>query len=180
MLLTYKEAIKKENGRYGLTKAVKNKRIKRVARNLYSTNKNETLLDATATLFPKAIITGESALYYHGLIDKPPDYIDLASKRGGTKISNPAFHQTFIPLDWLEVGREKITYDGAKLNIYNLERMLLELMRNRNKLPYDIYKEAIVSYRKIADKIDIYKLEDYANEIPRGQHYLKQVLERVF
>lgn len=70
--------------------------------------------------------------------------------------------------------------DGARVAVYDKERMLLELMRTRNKLPYDLYREAVQSYRREANDLDIYKLQDYAEAIPRGNAYLDRAMEEVF
>ena len=66
--------------------------------------------------------------------------------------------------------------DGIDFPAYDLERMLLELMRSRNKLPYDLYKEAVLSFRNRSDKMDIYKLQDYAEAIPHGEAHLERAL----
>ncbi len=39
------------------------------------------------------------------------------------------------------LGKTEIDYEGIKINIYDKERMLINLDRNKNKLGYDLYKE---------------------------------------
>lgn len=180
MLLTYKEANAQSGGQYGLRQAIKSGEIRHLARNLYATEASDSTLGSLGKLYPDAVVTGPTALYLHNLIDLPPERIDVAAKRGGTKITNPALRPSYIPEDWLQVGSTTIIHDGTKVRVFDLERMLLELMRSRNKLPYDIYREAVGSYRRLADKLDMYKLEEYAKRIPRGGSYLNRVLEEVF
>ena len=180
MLLTYQEAADKKGGRNGLNKALESGELHRIARNLYANTDNISSLASISKLYPNAIITGLTALYLHGLTDVPPEKIDLVTKRGGTKISKPQIRQTYIPDDWINIGASYIHQDGIKIRAYDLERMLLELMRSRNKIPRDLYKEAVNSYRRRADELNIYKLEDYANRIPRGHAYLNRALEEVF
>ncbi|WP_165061921.1 hypothetical protein [Adlercreutzia sp. ZJ154] len=180
MLLTYKEANAQSGGQYGLRQAVKSGKIRHLARNLYATEASDSILGSLAKLYPDAIVTGSTALYLHDLIDLPPESIDVVTKRGGTKITNPAIRQSYIPQEWLQVGATTITYDGVEVNVFDLERTLLELMRSRNKLPYKIYREAVNSYRKLINRLDVYKLEEYADLIPRGQSYFNRVLEEVF
>lgn len=110
----------------------------------------------------------------------PPDRIDLATKRGGTKISDAAVRQHFIPEGWLGVGRSTVSVDGTELAAYDPERMLLELMRSRNKLPYDLYREAVASFRRRSERLDIYRLQDYAEAIPHGEAHLERAMEEVF
>lgn len=180
VILTYQEAKKKHGSRYGVDQALNRGELRHIGRNLYSTDDDDEQLKAVLKLYPDAIATGQTALYLHGLIDLPPDLFDLASKRGGTKIASDAVRQTFIPEGWLGLGATAIVHDGTSIRIYDLERMLLEVMRSRNKLPYDIYREAIGSYRRLAENLDIYKLEAYADAMPRGQSYLNRALEEVF
>ena len=129
---------------------------------------------------PGGILTGQTALYAHGLVTAPPDRIDLATKRGGTKIRDAAVRQHFIPEGWLGVGRSTVSVDGTELAAYDPERMLLELMRSRNKLPYDLYREAVASFRRRSERLDIYRLQDYAEAIPHGEAHLERAMEEVF
>lgn len=60
------------------------------------------------------------------------------------------------------MGQIKMPYHNTEICIYNLERMLIELVRFRGKLPFDYYKEIIGSYRNRVETMDIVKAEDYA------------------
>jgi hypothetical protein len=88
--------------------------------------------------------------------------------------------QHFIPEGWLGVGRSTVSVDGTELAVYDPERMLLELMRSRNKLPYDLYREAVASFRRRSERLDIYRLQDYAEAIPHGEAHLERAMEEVF
>ncbi len=88
--------------------------------------------------------------------------------------------QHFIPEGWLGVGRSTVSVDGTELAVYDPERMLLELMRSRNKLPFDLYREAVASFRRRSERLDIYRLQDYAEAIPHGEAHLERAMEEVF
>ena len=47
------------------------------------------------------------------------------------------------------MGKTKMNYDGVDIVIYDKERLLVELIRNKRKFSFDFYKEIIASYRKI-------------------------------
>lgn len=179
-MLTYQEALAEAGSRHRLRKMLETGELHKHSRNLYCRKSDRpSALAAIFKRYPRSIATGMTALYLHGLVDMPPDLVDIATKRGGTKISDPAIRQHFIPDEWLDVGSSHVMHDGESMPAYDRERMLLELMRSRNKIPYDIYREAVRSYRKAADSLDIYKLEDYARLIPRGESYLERALEEV-
>ena len=168
MVITYREALAELGSRYRVRKAVSEGTLHPVGRGMYSTNRDEDALAVIAKRYPGGILTGQTALYAHGLVTAPPDRIDLATKRGGTKIRDAAVRQHFIPEGWLGVGRSTVSVDGTELAAYDPERMLLELMRSRNKLPYDLYREAVASFRRRSERLDIYRLQDYAEAIPQG------------
>ena len=46
--------------------------------------------------------------------------------------------------------------------------MLIELLRYKNKMPYDYYKEVLHSFRKILPKLDMQAIQDYAYEAPKS------------
>ena len=46
--------------------------------------------------------------------------------------------------------------------------MLVELLRNKNKLPFDYYKEVLLNYREIVHDLDIRAVQDYAVAVPKS------------
>ena len=50
------------------------------------------------------------------------------------------------------------------------ERMLIELIRNKNTIPFDYYKEIINNYREIEDEIDMSLLADYLESFTNGKN----------
>lgn len=46
-----------------------------------------------------------------------------------------------------------------EIKIYSKERMLIEVVRNKSKLPYDCYKEIIGRYRKLVNEMDIQEVQ---------------------
>lgn len=59
------------------------------------------------------------------------------------------------------LGKTNIEYEGVSINIYDKERLLIDLARNKNKIGYDLYKEIITNYRNISDSLNIRKIEEY-------------------
>ena len=58
--------------------------------------------------------------------------------------------------------------DGDIINIYNRERLLVELLRHKSKLPFDYYKEILLNYRDIISGLDIRLIQDYIYEVPKS------------
>jgi hypothetical protein len=62
-----------------------------------------------------------------------------------------------------DLGKTTLLYHNTELPIYCRERLLVDLIRSKFKLPFDYYKELIGSYRRIVDELDFFAIEDYAN-----------------
>ena len=90
--------------------------------------------------YPKAVVTMKSAFSFYGLTDVIPDECDLATTRDAAKIKDKRVKQYFVSDDFFEEGIEIADYKGYDIRIYNRERMLIELVRYKSKLPFDYYK----------------------------------------
>ena len=77
--------------------------------------------------------------------------------------------QIFENSGQLELGADSIARGGANIYMYNKERMLIELLRNKNKLPFDYYKEILNNYRKIIEDLDIQLIQDMAYKLPKSE-----------
>ena len=104
--------------------------------------------------YPNAILTLDSAFYYHGLTDVISDKYILNTGRNASKIRNKKIKQYFCSEDLLDIGKTQMDHQGVDIRIYDLERLMIELIKYRSKLPYDYYKEIVRSYRERVYDID--------------------------
>ena len=74
-----------------------------------------------------------------------------------------------------DMGKTKMNYDGVDIVIYDKERLLVELIRNKRKFSFDLYKELIVNYRKIVHELDMILVAEYAYELPKS-HMVMETL----
>ena len=58
--------------------------------------------------------------------------------------------------------------------------MLIEAVRNKNKMPYDYYKEIIAHYRENIDELDIQTIQEYAEIFPRSRVITERLRSEVF
>jgi hypothetical protein len=150
-----------------------------IKRNLYSTERHMGSLAEVAKLYPTAIITGLTAFYIHGLTNMVPDAIDLATKRNATRISDPEVKQHFVAKDLIEIGVTTVDYDGTVVRAYDLEAMLFYLLHYGNKMPFDLFKEVIRSYRRHTDELDFGKLQRYSRLLPGGRRNLERMIKEI-
>lgn len=180
MLFTYKELLVQYKSQYNISKLLLAGQLFKIDDKLYSDTENVSKLAILSKRYPETIITMNSAFYYHSLTDDIPTKCHLVSKRNGTKIKDSYVVQTFESADTFSLGKQSLEIRDAIVNIYSKERMLIELIRNKNKLPFDYYKELISSYRRIIDDLDISQVEEYAFSIYRGEYILNTIQMEVF
>jgi hypothetical protein len=73
------------------------------------------------------------------------------------------------------MGKTTIEYDGVDITIYNEERLLIELIRNKRKFSFDLYKEIISNYRKLIHKMDMTQIMEYAYELPKTNMVMETI-----
>ena len=180
MLYFHKELIKKLKSDYQIQKAVSNKKYYKIEKGLYSDKEFVNPLEIILKKYPNAIFTSDSAYYYYDLTDVIPDYFYLATKRTDSRINDKNVKQIFIPNELFDFGKTQIEIENIIINIYNEERMLVELIRKKNILPFDYYKELITNYRKKSDKLDIYKIQEYISYYKNESALIDTLMREVF
>lgn len=180
MIYTHRELKDKGMSNYNINKKVENKELYKIENGLYSDTEKYNQLEYIVKKYPNSIFTSESAFFYLGLTDYIPSKYFLATKHNAKKIENDKIEQIFMANHFFETGKSEMNYNNVKINIYNKERMLIELIRNKNTIPFDYYKEIISNYREIADEIDMSLLADYLDCFTNGKRIFEIIHREVF
>ena len=180
MIYTYKECIEKYKTDYEIRKLLATGDLKRVARGVYSDESYESDLAIVSKRYPYAVFTMHSAFYYHSLTDTIPRAYYLMTDKNSTKIKDKRVCQFFDNYDSLTIGVEKRNYNGTEIRIFNRERMLVELIRNKKKLSFDYYKEIIANYRNLVYELDVQAVQEYAMQLPKTKLVLEALQLEVF
>lgn len=175
MVLTYKECIDKYGSDYLLKKNISEGKIFQKEKGIYSEKQSCSEIEIITAKYPQAVFTGESAFYYHSLTDVIPDYYYIATKRNDTRFNDRRVRQRFMLNELYDMGVQMFNYNNIYIKIYSIERMLIELMRFRNKLPFDYYKEIINNYRNRVNEMDFGKVEDYSEKFRNGDHLMDMI-----
>ena len=175
MLLTYQECLEKYGSDYQMKKEIRSGNLFMKEKGIYSTIRNVSEIEVIMLKYPRAICTGRSAFYYHSLADVIPDHYYLATKRTDTRINDSRIVQSFIKDDIFDAGITEIKYNNSTVRIYDIERMLVELMRFKTKLPMDYYKEIVRNYRNLSFELDFGLVEEYASMFKDGSMLMKMV-----
>ena len=180
MILLYKELMNKYKSDYKIKKLIDEGKIIKVEKGIYSDNGNVNYLEILTKKYPDAVFTMNSAFYYHNLTDVIPDKEYLAIKRDSTKISDDRIKVIYYQDKFFDIGKTTIKVNGAEINIYDKERMLIELIRNEKSMGFDYYKEIINNYREIKDELNIKKISEYISKYAIEDYLYDVIMKEVF
>jgi predicted transcriptional regulator of viral defense system len=180
MIFTYNELLLRYKSAYQIEKAVRNCEIYKIEKGIYSDISNVHHLEVIMKKYSYGIFTSYSAYYYHNLTDVIPNKMYLATNRNATTINSDKIQQIRMKDELYNLGKTEIEYEGIKINIYDKERMLIDLARNKNQIGYDLYKEIIANYRKQVSSLDTQKIEEYLQYFVNGDKIFEIIQDEVF
>ena len=177
MIFSYRECLEKYGTDYKIKKNIQEGKLFMKEKGLYSDERYVPELMIISKKYPSAILTLNSAFYYHGLTDTIPNVYHIATPKNARKISDARIKQFYENSEAFNMGKTTINYDGVNVAVYDKERLLVELIRNRNKFPFDFYKEVINNYRKIIHELDIAVIAEYSYQLPKT-NMVMEILRR--
>ena len=175
MLLTYSQCRNQFGTDYRIQNLLKSEKLFKIHEGIYSTDKYSSTYEFISLKYPDAIFTMDSAFYAHGLTDEIPDIYHLATRREATRIKDERIKQYFMKDNIFELGKTEIEFQGENIKVYNQERMLIELIRNKSKIPLDNYKEIIGNYRNRVNEMDFGKISEYAEHFKMNQTIMNTI-----
>jgi len=113
---------------------------------------------------PNGVISHDEALYYYGLIDREPinHTITVYSGYNATRLIKSRYKVYYTNRSLFNLGKTEITDNfGNKLPMYDLERTIVDLIRNRNQFEIQDFSSALKNYVKRTDK-NLARLVNYA------------------
>jgi len=161
MVYSYKDLLIELGSRASIEKALKNRELFRLKNGIYSDNDMIDPIVIISKKYTNAIITMDSAFYYYNLTDVIPQKVHVATSRNARKINDQEVEQYYLTDNILNQGKTQVEVQGVLVNMYDKERLLIELIRKRASIPFDYYKEIIDNYRKISYELDMSKIEEY-------------------
>ncbi len=127
---------------------------------------------------PKGIVSHDDALYYYDLIDREPyiHSITIYSGYNPTTLTNSGYKVYTVKKDLLDLGKTEVTnYFGHKIPMYDLDRTICDLVRNRSNFEIQDFNTAIKSYAQRNDK-NLNQLIAYAKAF-RIEKIIRQYME---
>ena len=155
-----------ENGipRWFLSEMVKQGKLKKISRGMYI---NKTGVYDEYYVFQShhksSIFSYSNALYFHDLTDKIPSKIEVTVYQGYNAHrfdKNTTTHYVKKEIHKLGVIEIESPY-GNKINVYDIERCMCDLVKSRKVIESEVFKMAFQTYVRRVDK-DMIKLFKYA------------------
>lgn len=113
--------------------------------------------------YKSGIFSHNTALYFYDLTDRTPFELDMTFA-SNIRVSNYMLAPHYISKEKLEIGLiTKKLEDGTSIRIYNMERTICDIIRDRNKIDSQIFNTALKEYMKRNDK-NLNLLYEYAKE----------------
>lgn len=174
MIFLYKDLTRKGLSDYQIKQKVKSNELYMIKKGVYSTTPDYNYLEYISKKHPNAVYTLTTACYCYGLIKKNKAPYYIATKQKDRKIHDDDIKQIFMTTSLYDLGISKITYHNFNILIYDLERLLVEIVRNKPSIDYDEYQEIINSYRRISKLLNRNKLNMYISNFKD-----KKIIERI-
>jgi len=180
MIYSYVACMDKYGTDYNLKKAIDCGKLFQIEKGIYADKGRIPELELVMFKYPNAILTLDSAFYYHGLTDVIPDKYILNTGRNASKIRDKRIKQYFCSENLLDIGKTQMDHQGVSICTYDFERLMIELIKYRSKLPYDYYKEIVRSYRERVYDINTEKLQEYLPMFPANGKIQSIIEEEIF
>lgn len=151
-----------------ISKYIKDNNLSKVARSLY--REEDSWIDELYEIRKvnqKAILSHESALYLHNLIDKEPfqNAVTVYAGYNATHIRERGVKVYQVDSEVYEMGcTTAVTLFGHEVKCYDIERTLCDIVKNKSNMDIGIYTAAWKSFFQKNNK-DIQKLMKYAKKL---------------
>jgi len=150
--------------------------IEQIAKGIYvKKGKNINDFYLLQNRYKKGIFSHNTALYFYHLTDRTPLKYDLTFK-SQTRVHDNTIDVHYVKDEFFDVGISSISFnDGTSVKVYDVERTIIDIIRDRNKIDNQILNTAIKGYIKRKDN-NMVKLAKYA-KIFNVEKILKQYME---
>lgn len=168
---------RKYGTKYRVGQLVREGKLFKLEEGIYADIADAPEVEVVLAKYPASVLTLQSAYYYYRMSDEIPDEYHLATDRKAARIDDDRVEQSFVPVGTLMIGATRIVVLNECLRIYDKERLLIETIRYRTKLPYDLYREVISSFREKRNELYGAKIDDYLKMFPR-RNVIKEAIRK--
>lgn len=163
--VTTKEVVSNGINKIFLTNMVKKGTLTRISKGYYGLpNYIEDEYYKVASKSKNARFSMATALYLHNLSDRTPLVYNVTLPFGysGVLQKEKNVILNFVKRELLDLGVIEMTSPfGMKIKVYDIERTICDIIKNKNKMDAEIFSKALKDYAKSRNK-NLSKLTKYA------------------
>ena len=175
--ILYTKDLKKYNIHRQYLKILEEKgEIYKVSQGVYITpDKDISEFSIMSYRYKNGIFSHNTALYFYNLTDRTPMSIDITFP-STVRVKDDFIESHYIKPELHKLGLTEMELeDGTKIKIYDLERTICDIIRDRNKVDPQIFNTAIKEYFNLPQK-NLQLLYKYAKEL-KIDKILKKYME---
>ena len=125
--------------------------------------------------YKTGIFSHNTALYFYHLTDRTPLKYDMTFKNN-IRVNDEIIEPHYVKYGKYELGITELKLqDKTTIKVYDLERTIIDILRDRNKIDLQIFNTAMKGYMKRKNK-NLIKLSKYAKEF-KMEKILKKYME---
>jgi len=178
-MITTKDARRNNQSKAKFYNYLKTNNFEQISRGIYASEEAwvDPLLVAHIRC-PKAVISHDAALHYYGLIDREPSAPTLTIYSGynTSRLKEAGYKVFFVKKEYLDAGKvEVVDLEGNTIPMYDLERTMCDLVRNRNSFEVQDFNAALKTFARKNEK-NLTKLFEYAKML-RVENLIRSYLE---
>ena len=177
--ITTKEISKNQIPKVYITQLVEEKKLIRVGRGFYMMpDCFEDDYYRFQVITNYAIFSMETALYLHNYSDRIPTVYNICVPRNynGNLTKEKNVKLSYVRDDLLNLGITEIESPlGQKIKVYDIERTICDIVKNKDKVDPEIFSKALKQYVKSKEK-NLNNLFIYANKL-RVEDEVRNYLE---
>lgn len=166
--VTTKEVVTNKINKTFLTNMVKDGTLVRISRGYYGLpNYIEDEYYKIASKSKNARFSMATALYLHNLSERTPLIYNVTLPFGysGVLQKEKNVILNFVKKELLDLGVVEMTSPfGMKIKVYDVERTICDIIKNKNKMDAEIFSKALKDYAKSKNK-NLSKLTKYAESL---------------
>jgi len=167
-VITTKNVVSNNQSKTDYYNYLKSNDFEQISRGIYALK--DTFVDSLLIAHmrcPSAVISHDTALNYYGLIDREPlsTTFTIYSGYNVTKLKTAGYKVFFVKKEYLELGKtDVVDFDGNTIPMYDLERTMCDLLRNRSSFEVQDFNTALRTYARRKDK-NLNRLFEYAKAL---------------
>ena len=178
-MITTKDVARNNQSKADFYNYLKKNNFEQISRGIYASQDSwvDPLLIAHMRC-PKAVISHDVALHYYGLVDREPSSPTLTIYSGynTSRLKAAGYKVFFVKKECLDLGKVEVTdLDGNTIPMYDLERTMYDLVRNRNSFEIQDFNTALKAYARKKEK-NLTKLFEYAQML-RVEKLMRSYME---